>query len=65
MIPEKFVARGDKSASYPCRLSPKDYSDADVEELATMEGQPFASEFYLVDFDTKGVEKAEIPHTFS
>ncbi len=62
--PEKYIDRGEKGTSYPTRLSPKDYTDADVEEIETMEGQPFTTEFYLVDFDSKGVEKEKIRRTF-
>lgn len=63
-IPERFVVRQDKGTSCPVRLSPKDYSDVDIEDMSTMEGQSFDQEFYLVDFDTKGFEKVEIPRTF-
>ncbi|HWS53171.1 MAG TPA: hypothetical protein VN228_03560 [Pyrinomonadaceae bacterium] len=39
-------------------------SDADAEELDTMRGQPFGEEFYVVDFDGAGLERASLPRTF-
>ncbi len=63
-IPDQLVVRSGTSISYPCRLAPKEYSESDIEELSTMQGQNFNEEFYLVDFDSKGLEKEEIARTF-
>ena len=62
--PEKFVARHEQGKSFPTRLVPEDYSESDVEELNTMEGQPFDEEFYVIDFDDNGLEGNDIPRLF-
>lgn len=63
-IPDKFVDRYEDGKSQPTRLEPNEYSASDVEEIETMIGQPFDEEFYIIDFDTNGVENASIKRTF-
>jgi hypothetical protein len=63
-IPEKFVARHETGKSLPTRLIPEDYSLSDVEEINSMQGQPFDEEFYIIDFDSSELEGCEIPRTF-
>ncbi|MDQ3687891.1 MAG: hypothetical protein M3430_20125 [Acidobacteriota bacterium] len=63
-IPERFIARHEQGKSFPTRLVPKDYSDSDVEELNTMEGQPFDEEFYVIEFGKYVSEENNIPRTF-
>jgi hypothetical protein len=62
--PERFIARYKDGKSLPVRLAPSEYTDSDVEVIETMEGQPFDEEFYIIDFDSEGVEKEKIRHTF-
>ncbi len=61
-VPERFIARHDRGKSLPTRVGPVDFED--VGELPTMVGQAFDEEFYVVDFDSAGLEDAEIPRTF-
>jgi hypothetical protein len=61
-VPERFVARNQCGKALPTRVGPADFES--VEELATMEGQPFDEEFFVIDFDGRGVEAANIPRTF-
>ena len=61
-IPDAFVRRHAKSLSYPTTVAPADFGA--VEELETMEGQEFAREFYVIDFDGAGLEGIEVPRTF-
>ncbi|MDQ3686993.1 MAG: hypothetical protein M3430_15560 [Acidobacteriota bacterium] len=63
-MPERFVARHEQGKSLPTRLVPEDYSESDVEELNTMEGQPFDEEFYIIEFDVYRSEGNGIPRTF-
>jgi len=63
-IPEKFVARHETGKSLPTRLIPADYSVSDVEEINTMQDQPFDEEFYIIDFDSSELEGRDIPRTF-
>ena len=63
-LPEKFVARHETGKSFPTRLIPEDYSVSDVEEINTMQGQPFDEEFYIIDFDGSELEGRDVPHTF-
>lgn len=63
-IPDKFVEHYEDGKSKPTRLEPNEYSASDVEEIETMIGQPFDEEFYIIDFDTNGVENAPIKRTF-
>jgi hypothetical protein len=63
-IPEKFVARHETGKSLPTRLIPEDYSLSDVEEINTMQGQPFDEEFYIIEFDSSELEGRDIPRTF-
>jgi hypothetical protein len=61
-VPDKFVSRHEKGKSLPRRVGPGDF--AHVEELASMEGQPFDEEFYVIDFDSTGVEGTGVALTF-
>jgi hypothetical protein len=63
-IPEKFVARHETGKSFPTLILPEDYSASDVEEIDTMEGQPFDEEFYIIDFISSGLDGRDIPRTF-
>jgi hypothetical protein len=63
-IPEKFIARHETGKSLPTRLIPEDYSVSDVEEINTMQGQPFDEEFYIIDLDSSELEGRDIPRTF-
>lgn len=62
--PEQFITRHDKGNAMPTRLAPNDYSEADVEELETMDGQSFSEEFYIIDFDNEGLGHEFISRTF-
>ena len=63
-VPERFIQRqrDEKAKTYPAHVSPSDFGA--VEELETMDGQRFDEEFYVIDFDSSGVETAQIPRTF-
>jgi len=63
--PEQFIKRYEGGKSLPTRLPPKDYADIHVEELETMEGQPFDEEFYIIDFDLAEAEKGTVRRTFT
>jgi len=63
-IPEKFVARHETGKALPARLDPDEYSATEVEEIDTMEGQPFDEEFYIIEFNRSGLEGRDIPRTF-
>jgi hypothetical protein len=62
--PERFIVRYKDGKSLPTRLAPSEYTGSDVEVIETMEGQPFDEEFYIIDFDSEGVEKEKIGPTF-
>lgn len=61
-IPESFIQRGEKGYSHPCSLGPDQYDSSQVGEVEKMGDANF--EFYLVDFDSTGLENAKIPKTF-
>ncbi|MBI3031497.1 MAG: hypothetical protein HYY64_18510 [Candidatus Rokubacteria bacterium] len=61
-IPNRFVHRHARGMSFPTHVRPADW-DA-VEELETMEDQSFEEEFYVLDFDGRGLEAAKISRTF-
>ena len=61
-IPERFVSRGGGGKSYPTHVGPTEFGKS--EDLETMEGQDFEEEFYVLDFNSKGLEPADIPRTF-
>lgn len=61
-IPESFIHRSEKGLSHPCSLKPGQYTSSDVRDVESMEDM--GCQFYLVDFDSAGVEKDEIPRTF-
>ncbi len=61
-VPERFVARHQHGKALPTRVGPADFEG--MEGLATMEGQPFDEEFFVIDFDGTGLEGANIPLTF-
>lgn len=63
-IPERFINRYRQGKSCPTRLSPGDYTESDTERLETMAGMPFDEEFYIIDFNSEGVEQEEIAITF-
>ena len=63
-IPEWFVARNEKGKSLPTRLVPKDYSASDVEEIDTMDLQSLDEDFYVIEFDSPGLEGCAIPRSF-
>jgi len=63
-LPESFVARHGKGKSFPTRLVPEDYSASHVAELDTMKGQLLDEEFYVIEFDSSGLEGRNIPRTF-
>ncbi len=60
MIPARFIQSDGGAKAYPTRVSPADIEE--ITELETMDGQPFDTEFYLVDFK-ESVQK-DIPLTF-
>lgn len=61
-VPERFVSRHERGKTLPTRVAPADFED--TEELATMDGQGFDEEFFIIDFDDTGLERADIPLTF-
>ena len=61
-IPESFIHRSEKGFSHPCSLKPGQYGPSDTRDVQRMEDE--SCEFYLVDFDSEGVEKDKIPRTF-
>ncbi len=61
-VPERFVTRHSRGKALPTRVGCEAFED--VEDIETMEGQRFDEEFYVVDFDTTGLEHADIPRTF-
>ena len=61
-VPERFIARHEGGKALPSRVGPADFEK--VEDLATMEGQPFDEEFFVIDFDGAGLEGANLPLTF-
>ena len=61
-IPKRFISRDDAGKAFPTRLGSDDFEK--VEEVATMEGQPFDEEFYVIDFDGTGLGRAVVPLTF-
>jgi hypothetical protein len=61
-IPDRFIHRHSRGKSYPARVSSSNFGT--VEELETMEGQSFGEEFYIIDFDGRGLETVDIPQTF-
>jgi hypothetical protein len=61
-VPERFVSRHERGKMLPTRVGPADFED--VEELATMKGQRFDEEFFVIDFDDTGLDGAAIPLTF-
>src|SRR5215211_6592962 len=63
-VPERFVVRHENGKSLPTRLPPSEYSLSDVEEVVTMEGQVFDEEFYIIEFNSTGVEESIIERTF-
>jgi hypothetical protein len=62
--PERFISRHKTGKSFPTRLITGEYAESDVEVIETMEGQPFDEEFYIIEFDSEGVEKESIRRTF-
>ncbi|MDH3974549.1 MAG: hypothetical protein OEV42_09765 [Deltaproteobacteria bacterium] len=63
-IPEKFIYRHKNGKSMPTRVDMNEANDIEIEELKTMEGQPFDEEFYIVKFDDSGLEGVRIAKTF-
>lgn len=63
-IPARFISRHEQGKAHPSRLGPSDFAPEDVEELETMNGQPFDEEFYIIDFDDTGLEGQHIARTF-
>ncbi len=62
-IPDRFEARypgGEKAL--PTLVRPPDFGS--VEEIETMEGQKFDENFFIIDFDGKGLEQADVPNTY-
>jgi hypothetical protein len=62
--PARFIRRYEGGKSLPTRLAPDDYADSDVEDIETMEGQPFDEEFYIIDFDSAEANKDAVRRTF-
>lgn len=61
-IPESFIHRSEKGLSHPCSLKPGEYNPSDIREVEKMVDESCA--FYVVDFDSEGVETDKIPRTF-
>ena len=61
-IPDRFVHRSASGVSYPTSVGPPDFGP--IAELDTMEGQEFATEFYILDFSDYDLEHVEVPFTF-
>jgi hypothetical protein len=63
-IPERFVQRHDGGKALPTSVKPGEYLPEDVTELDTMAGQDFDEEFYIIEFDSAGLENECVAHTF-
>ena len=64
-LPQEYLSRNDLGGSaWPTYVGPDKYRTSAIKDLHTMEGQPFSTEFYLVDFDNKGLRGASVPRTF-
>ena len=63
-IPERFIRRHARGKVVPTRVQPGEYSEANVRELQTMEGQDFDEEFYIVGFDTAELVNEALARTF-
>jgi len=63
-IPQKFIHKHLLGKSQPTRLNISELDSEYIQELETMLGQSFDEEFYLIEFDTEGLENREIPRTF-
>ena len=63
-LPASFISRSEKTVSFPTRLRRDRYTEADVQDLQTMEGQDFIAEFYPIDLDDRFVCGAQVPKTF-
>lgn len=61
-IPESFIHRSEKGYSHACSLKPSEYTSSNTSDVEKMEGESFA--FYIVDFDSEGVETDKIRRTF-
>ena len=61
-VPERFVSRHESGKALPTRVGPGDFEG--VQELATMEGQSFDEEFFVIDFESAPLEGAAVPLTF-
>jgi len=60
-VPERFVSYHEHGEAQPTRVGPADFEG--VEELATMK-RTFDAGFFVIDFDSAGLEEEDIPLTF-
>jgi hypothetical protein len=63
-IPERLIRRYAGGKTMPTTAAPGEYSEQDVQELETMAGQEFDEEFYIIDFDSEGLENERLARTF-
>lgn len=63
-IPEKFFHRSTVGIGMPAYLTWQDIEEDAVSEIYTMKEEKVYDCFYLVDFDSDGLETASIPRTF-
>jgi len=64
-IPERFIARGEKTLSSPTSLPGSEYTEGDWDAVEEMDDPDDAAlGFYLLDLDGTGLEAAQIPLTF-
>lgn len=63
-IPERFIQRNLQGKTLPTRVNVNELSADYLEEIQTMLGQSFDEEFYLIAFDSAGLEHKEIQRTF-
>jgi len=63
-IPAAHISQNGRSKAFPPYLAPGQYTAADTSEIETMAGQAFYTEFYILEFDDRGLEGADVRRTY-
>ncbi len=63
-IPERFIHRRNDGKSMPTRISRTEVEEHDIKDITDIDGQAGDEEFYVLEFDSAGMEDKTIPITF-
>jgi hypothetical protein len=63
-VRERFIQRREDGKTFPTRVAASDLESGDVERIATMDGQPFDEEFYIVAFSDEALRGRAVARTF-